>query len=155
MDFVCDLYISLGQNRSCICQQSNSKDIEPRDGSDPGDIGSCGYGIFDDRIEFFNPGKLYGGITIQDLLSGNYTSQCRNKLIANACKEAGLIERYGSGIQRILNICKNYGVVPPVFEEIFNDASVKVSHLTKVHFSSTECQKHRQSKAYNKVKEYK
>lgn len=76
--------------------------------------------IFDDRIEFFNPGKLYGGITVQDLLSGNYTSQCRNKLIANACKEAGLIERYGSGIQRILNICKNYDVVPPTFEEIYN-----------------------------------
>jgi ATP-dependent DNA helicase RecG len=51
--------------------------------------------IFDDRIEFFNPGKLYGGITIQDLLSDNYTSQCRNKLIANAFKETGLIERYG------------------------------------------------------------
>ena len=51
MDFVCDLYISLGQNRSGICQQSNSKDIEPCDGSDSGDIGSCGYGIFDDRIE--------------------------------------------------------------------------------------------------------
>ena len=51
MDFVCNLYISLGQNRSGICQQSNSKDIEPCDGSDPGDIGSCGYGIFDDRLE--------------------------------------------------------------------------------------------------------
>ena len=46
MDFVCNLYISLGQNRSGICQQSNSKDIEPCDGSDPGNIGSCGYGIF-------------------------------------------------------------------------------------------------------------
>ena len=26
--------------------------------------------IFDNRIEFYNPGKLYGGITVQDLLSG-------------------------------------------------------------------------------------
>ena len=26
-----------------------------------------------------------------------------------------------------------------LFKEIFNDASVKVSHLTKVHFSRTEC----------------
>jgi len=76
--------------------------------------------IFDDRIEFFNPGGLYGGLTIHGLLSGNYTSQCRNKLIAKAFKEAGLIERYGSGIQRILNICKNYGIVTPIFEEVFN-----------------------------------
>jgi len=60
--------------------------------------------IFDDRIEFFNPGKLYGGITINDLLSGNYSSKTRNKLIAKAFKEVGLIERYGSGIKRILDI---------------------------------------------------
>ena len=80
--------------------------------------------IFDDRIEFFNPGRLYGGITIRDLLSGSYTSQCRNKLIARTFKEAGLIERYGSGIQRILNICKNYGIIPPVFEEVFNGFKV-------------------------------
>ena len=80
--------------------------------------------IFDDRIEFYNPGRLYGGITVKDLLSGNYTSQCRNKLLAMAFKETGLIERYGSGIQRILNICKNYGIVPPVFEEIFNGFKV-------------------------------
>ncbi len=76
--------------------------------------------MFDDRIEFFNPGRLTSGITVKDLLSGNYVSQCRNKLIARAFKEAGLTERYGSGINRILNICKNHGIVPPVFEEIFN-----------------------------------
>ena len=74
--------------------------------------------IYDDRIEFYNPGKLFGGITVEDLLSGNYTSKSRNKLIAKAFKEIGLIERYGSGIYRIQEICKNYGVVTPVFEEI-------------------------------------
>ncbi|WP_164124322.1 ATP-binding protein [Sphingobacterium luzhongxinii] len=73
--------------------------------------------IFDNRIEFFNPGKLFGGITIEDLLSGNYSSKSRNKLIAKAFKEVGLIERYGSGIHRVQQICKDYGVVAPVFEE--------------------------------------
>lgn len=57
--------------------------------------------IFDDGIEFYNPGKLFGGINIQDLLSGNYTSKSRNKLIAKAFKEIGWIERYGSGILHI------------------------------------------------------
>jgi ATP-dependent DNA helicase RecG len=80
--------------------------------------------IFDDRIEFFNPGKLYGNLTITDLLTGNYTSQTRNKLIAKAFKEAGLIERYGSGIRRIINICKDYGVKQPRFEEVFNGFKV-------------------------------
>jgi ATP-dependent DNA helicase RecG len=73
--------------------------------------------IFDDRIEFYNPGKLYGGITIKDLLSGNYSSKTRNKLIALAFKEVGLIERYGSGIMRVQKICEEYGIRMPVFEE--------------------------------------
>lgn len=53
------------------------------------------------------PGKLYGGITIDDLLTGNYTSKSRNKLIAKIFKEAGLIERYGSGLIRVRQICKD------------------------------------------------
>jgi len=35
-----------------------------------------------------------------------------------------LIEQYGSGIKRILNICEDYGIVPPVFEEVFNGFKV-------------------------------
>ncbi|MDR1632104.1 MAG: HTH domain-containing protein [Dysgonamonadaceae bacterium] len=80
--------------------------------------------IFDNRIEFFNPGKLYEGITIQDLLSGNYTSKSRNKLIARAFKETGIIERYGSGIMRVRKICKEYGVREPDFIEISNGFQV-------------------------------
>lgn len=80
--------------------------------------------IFDDKIEFYNPGKLFGGITIEDLLSDNYISQTRNKLIAKAFKEIGLIERYGTGIRRIRNICKEYGVIEPVFEEAFDGFKV-------------------------------
>ena len=80
--------------------------------------------IYDDRIEFFNPGKLFGGITLKDLLSNNYTSKSRNKLIAKAFKEVGLIERYGSGIKRILTICFDYGVIAPNFEEIHHGFKV-------------------------------
>ena len=80
--------------------------------------------IFDNRIEFYNPGNLYGGITVQDLLSGNYTSKSRNKLIAKAFKEVGMIERYGSGIMRVRKICKDYGVIDPDFKEVFNGFQV-------------------------------
>jgi len=86
--------------------------------------------IFDDRIDFFNPGKLYGNLTIKDLLSDNYTSQTRNKLIAKAFKEAGLIERYGSGIKRILTICKAYGVKAPMFEEAAQGFKVTLFKVT-------------------------
>ncbi len=53
-------------------------------------------------------------------MSNNYTSQARNKLIARAFKEVGMIERYGSGIRRILNICEQYGIIQPKIEEVFN-----------------------------------
>ena len=80
--------------------------------------------IFDDKIEFFNPGRLFGNLTVADLLADNYTSQTRNKLIAKAFKEIGLIERYGSGIRRILNICRDYGLKQPVLEEVSNGFKV-------------------------------
>lgn len=76
--------------------------------------------IFDNKIEFYNPGKLYGGISLKDLLEDNYTSQTRNKLIANAFKEIGLIERYGSGIKRIRSLCESHGEISVKFEEVFN-----------------------------------
>ena len=69
--------------------------------------------IYDNRIEFYNPGGLYGDLTEQELLKFNYQPQARNKLIAKAFKEIGKVERYGSGVKRIFTICENYGIIPP------------------------------------------
>lgn len=80
--------------------------------------------IFDDRIEFTNPGKLYGGLSIEQLLNDNYSSKTRNKLIATTFKEAGIIEKYGTGISRILKGCKNFGIEKPCFEETSNSFKV-------------------------------
>ncbi|NLO16616.1 MAG: HTH domain-containing protein [Arcobacter butzleri] len=84
------------------------------------DSGNSIIKIFDDKIEFFNPGKLYDDITIEKLQSGNYSSRTRNRAIASAFKEAGIIERYGSGIQRIKNECKVHGLKEPIFEEFIH-----------------------------------
>jgi ATP-dependent DNA helicase RecG len=65
--------------------------------------------IFDDRMEFFNPGRLDGALTVEQLLSGIYTPKSRNKLINMMFKEIGMVERYGSGIQRIINACRKHG----------------------------------------------
>ncbi len=72
--------------------------------------------IYDNNIEFFNPGCLPGSITIEQLIQGNYVSQIRNKKLAAMFKEAGLIEKYGSGIKRIQQQFIAYGLNPPVFE---------------------------------------
>ena len=74
--------------------------------------------IFDDRIEFFNPGGLYDGLTIEKLLKNRYISKTRNKLIALMFKECGLIEKYGSGIDRIKRLCKEHHLPELKFEEI-------------------------------------
>ena len=82
--------------------------------------------IFDERIEFFNPGKLYGDLTVEQLLSGQYSSKPRNRAIANIFKEAGIIERYGSGIARICNICLEAGISEPIFEEFQHGFKVTI-----------------------------
>ena len=74
--------------------------------------------IFDNKIEFYNPGRLPDSITVEDLLSNNYKSTPRNKLIADFCKSLGLIEKYGSGIKRIVDHCKADNHPVPEFRNI-------------------------------------
>lgn len=69
-----------------------------RDYANPSDIQIK---IFDDRITFFSPGKLFGGLTIEDLKTDNYQSHTRNKLVAEAFYLTKNIEKYGSGFIRI------------------------------------------------------
>lgn len=57
--------------------------------------------IFDDQITVYSPGKLYGGITIEELSTDTYQSCTRNKLIAEAFYLTNNIEKYGSGYIRI------------------------------------------------------
>ncbi len=82
----------------------------------------CGVGvntikIFDDRMEFTNPGGLPHGLTVNDLLSDAYVTSPRNPQLASLFKTAGLIERYGSGIRRIMDACRDHGGVEVVFED--------------------------------------
>jgi len=82
--------------------------------------------IFDDRIEFYNPGRLPESITIEDLFSNNYKSIPRNKLIADFCKRLGLIEKYGSGIQRIIQYFADEKLPIPEFRNISDGFMVTV-----------------------------
>ncbi|MCI5125287.1 MAG: winged helix-turn-helix transcriptional regulator [Candidatus Electrothrix sp. AR5] len=87
--------------------------------------------IFDDHIEFYNPGILLSGLSVPQLLSGSYTSTIRNKQIAALFKEAGLIERYGSGIKRILKSFADYDLPLPLFEEVQEGFRVTVTCTTQ------------------------
>ena len=82
--------------------------------------------IFDNKIEFFNPGALTAGLTIAKLIKGEYVSSIRNKQIASIFKDAGLIEKYGSGIQRIIESFNKYNLPEPEFEEIQHGFKVTI-----------------------------
>ena len=86
--------------------------------------------VYDDKIEFFNPGGLPAGLTVERLLKGNYISDARNKKVADAFKAVGLIEKYGSGIKRILREFRNYGLPDPEFREIGRGFMVTVFKKT-------------------------
>lgn len=75
--------------------------------------------IHDNRLTIWNPGGLPQGMTIEELYNPNHSSKLRNKLIAQIFYDIELIERYGSGIQRIIGACENAGLPIPVFEERF------------------------------------
>jgi ATP-dependent DNA helicase RecG len=79
--------------------------------------------IFDDKIWFFNPGELFGGMTIQKLKQ-LHPSSTRNPLIAEIFFKAGLVEVHGSGIHQIMKSLKNAGLPEPEFKEEFAGFSV-------------------------------
>ncbi len=91
--------------------------------------------VFDDKIQIYNSGKLPHGLTVPMLLRGEYASAPRNVQVADMFKEAGVIERYGSGIRRIIDDFKAYGLAAPEFKEIGESFVVTVSkaHLPGFH----------------------
>ena len=73
--------------------------------------------IFDQSITFFNPGKLYGDLTIEQLKTDHYQSRTRNKLIAEAFYLTKDIEKYGSGYIRIRKAIQTYSTMAFDYEE--------------------------------------
>jgi ATP-dependent DNA helicase RecG len=71
--------------------------------------------IFDDRFEVENPGLLPFGLTLEDLPRG--VSKLRNRVVGRVFHALGLVEQWGSGIQRMTAACREAGLAAPVFEE--------------------------------------
>jgi len=74
--------------------------------------------VFDNRIEFTNPGGLPYGLTMEKAIKGS--SRLRNRVIGRVFRELRLIEQWGSGLQRILEACKRQGLKTPLIEELNN-----------------------------------
>ena len=82
--------------------------------------------IYDDRIELFNPGALLDDLTVEKIKTGNYKSHLRNKQIASIFKELELIEKYGSGVRRVIDAFADYGSPDPVIEATQGGMAVTV-----------------------------
>ena len=78
------------------------------------DEGMIQVSVFDDRLEVSSPGALCRGLTLKDALKGR--SKPRNKVIAEVFSRMGIIEKWGTGLQRIVDLAKQEGLKEPVFE---------------------------------------
>jgi predicted HTH transcriptional regulator len=93
--------------------------------------------IFDDRIEIENPGLIPFNLTLEDLYKG--ISKLRNPVMGRVFHELKLIERWGSGIRRMVETCLETGFEKPLLEEI------------GIHFRVTIFTKRKRSKSFTKL----
>ena len=83
--------------------------------------------VYDDRLEVTSPGMLYGGLTLEEAMSGR--SKIRNRVIAEVFSRMELIEEWGTGIRRIIRRAEEYGLPEPEFLEIGDTFRVNLYRL--------------------------
>ena len=64
--------------------------------------------VYDNRLEVTSPGMLVGQLDINMIKEGR--SEIRNQTIARVFKKMNLIERWGTGVNRIIHECGEYGL---------------------------------------------
>lgn len=75
--------------------------------------------IFDDRVEFMNPGAFPLGTTPEDFRKRPH-SEPINEIIANALFKGGVSEGWGRGILDIFTLCKEVGMPEPEYDFVQN-----------------------------------
>ena len=100
--------------------------------------------IYDDRLEVTSPGGLYNGLTFEEALQGH--SRLRNRAIANVFRQIGLVEAWGTGLQRIQNAAKEYELPEPEFIEMPESFRVNLyRNLLPMHGIGQASAEHRQN----------
>ena len=92
--------------------------------------------VFESQILIYNPGHLPEGWTPETLLS-KHESKPKNSLLAHAFYRCGDIEAWGRGIGKIISICHEAQIPPPVYSDLASictlfDASEKLARLKEV-----------------------
>lgn len=69
--------------------------------------------VFDDRIEFTNPGGLLPGKTVDRLIGA--TPESRNEILAAAFRRYRICEERGTGFQKVVTAVELFGLPPVAF----------------------------------------
>ena len=77
--------------------------------------GSIQVAIYDDRLEVTSPGRISPDLTMEQLKAGN--SRVRNVAIGAAFQYMHIIEKWGTGIPRILKEAAEYGLREPELKD--------------------------------------
>ena len=80
--------------------------------------------LYDNRLEITSPGMLLSGVNIKRMKEGY--SKLRNRAIASVFAYINIIEKWGSGIPRIMNELAEYGLEEPEFITFENDFRVNL-----------------------------
>ena len=99
--------------------------------------GNIQVALFDDRLEVTSPGMLLNGVSIKKMMEGY--SKPRNRAIASAFAYMKIIEKWGSGIPRMIRECREYNLPEPQFIDfdgdfrvnMYRQASNGVEHIKK------------------------
>ena len=78
------------------------------------DRGNIQIAVYDDRLEILSPGKLPKTQTFAGMKKGR--SKIRNEALAKAFSYMKLMEKWGSGIPRVVREVCDEGLAVPVFE---------------------------------------
>ncbi len=77
--------------------------------------------VFEDSLRISSPGQLPFDMPMEFLMDSTHPSRPRNKIIAQAFFDMGIIERYGSGIKRIKKECDKNGNPYPEWSDIYGE----------------------------------
>ena len=76
--------------------------------------GSVGISVFDDRVEIENTGHLPNELTVETIKQ-SHRSFPQNPIIAEALFKTGFLESWGTGVQRMMDACKDAGLPEPEY----------------------------------------
>lgn len=98
--------------------------------------GNIQVAIFDDRLEITSPGMLLNNVSIKKMKEGY--SKPRNPAIANAFAYMKIIEKWGTGIPRVFQECKEYGLPEPALIDFDGDFRVNMYRRNNTNNDSDE-----------------